>query len=848
MKKLLVVDGNSILNRAFYGIRLLTNKDGLYTNAVYGMVTILSRHIETLKPDYCAVAFDLKAPTFRHKMYDLYKANRTGMPEELAVQLPYAKECMSALGFSVLSLEGYEADDILGTLSAEANKEGIDAYILTGDRDSLQLISDNTTVLLVKTKETLSVTEKEFGEMYGIHSSQFVDVKALMGDSSDNIPGVAGIGEKTALKLISEFGSLEKLYEDYEGAKLSPSVKQKLTDGKEKAFLSQKLARIDRNVPLETSIDDYAYNGVKRQELRDLFVKLEFNALISKFGLSDIDTDNSQNNAPTAEKTVIKEEVLSVEQIQSRFSGKKAAVTLNGEMLSLCDGETLVSIDISQENAKIVENLLSSIELLTFDCKKLYKDIEAFGIHIRSCAFDCMLAAYVLDSNRTGSKLSELLVRYLGVTADADSFECSHIFALGKKLEEEILADGQEKLLYEIEIPLAAVLADMELTGFRIDVDGITRYGEVLKETADALQSRIYSYAGEEFNISSPKQLGEVLFEKMALPKSKKTKTGYSTDAETLQNLIPYHPIIEDILDYRQMTKLKSTYADGLAKAADAEGRVHSAFNQTGTATGRLSSSEPNLQNIPVRTEAGREFRRYFIPKNDDYVIIDADYSQIELRLLAHISGDDTMIESYREGVDIHTMTASKVFGVEPTQVTPELRKRAKAVNFGIIYGIGEYSLSEDLGISRAQAKRYIDSYLEGFPKVREYLDAIKKTAKDNGYVTTYFGRKRYIPELSSSNKNLQHFGERVAMNSPIQGTAADIIKIAMIDVDREIKKSGIDARLLLQVHDELLIEAHKDCAKKALGILKECMENAVSLSIPLEAEANFGNTWYEAK
>lgn len=848
MKKLLVVDGNSILNRAFYGIRLLTNKDGLYTNAVYGMVTILSRHIEALKPDYCAVAFDLKAPTFRHKMYDLYKANRTGMPEELAVQLPYAKECMSALGFSVLSLEGYEADDILGTLSAEANEEGIEAYILTGDRDSLQLISDNTTVLLVKTKETLSVTEKEFGEMYGIHSSQFVDVKALMGDSSDNIPGVAGIGEKTALKLISEFGSLEKLYEDYEGAKLSPSLKQKLTDGKEKAFLSQKLARIDRNVPLETSIDDYAYNGVKRQELRDLFVKLEFNALIGKFGLSDIDTDNSQNNAPTAEKTVIKEEVLSVEQIQSRFSGKKAAVTLNGEMLSLCDGETLASIDISQENAKIVENLLSSIELVTFDCKKLYKDIEAFGIHIRSCAFDCMLAAYVLDSNRTGAKLSELLVRYLGVTADADSFECSHVFALGKKLEEEILADGQEKLLYEIEIPLAAVLADMELTGFRIDVDGITRYGEVLKETADALQSRIYSYAGEEFNISSPKQLGEVLFEKMALPKSKKTKTGYSTDAETLQKLIPYHPIIEDILDYRQMTKLKSTYADGLAKAADAEGRVHSAFNQTGTATGRLSSSEPNLQNIPVRTEAGREFRRYFIPKNDDYVIIDADYSQIELRLLAHISGDDTMIESYREGVDIHTMTASKVFGVEPTQVTPELRKRAKAVNFGIIYGIGEYSLSEDLGISRAQAKRYIDSYLEGFPKVREYLDAIKKTAKDNGYVTTYFGRKRYIPELSSSNKNLQHFGERVAMNSPIQGTAADIIKIAMIDVDREIKKSGIDARLLLQVHDELLIEAHKDCAKKALGILKECMENAVSLSIPLEAEANFGNTWYEAK
>jgi DNA polymerase-1 len=848
MKKLLVVDGNSILNRAFYGIRLLTNKEGLYTNAVYGMVTILSRHIETLKPDYCAVAFDLKAPTFRHKMYDLYKANRTGMPEELAVQLPYAKECMSALGFSVLSLEGYEADDILGTLSAEANKEGIEAYVLTGDRDSLQLISDHTTVLLVKTKETLSVTEKEFGEMYGIHSSQFVDVKALMGDSSDNIPGVAGIGEKTALKLISEFGSLEQLYENYEASKLSPSVKQKLSDGRNNAFISQKLARIDRSVPLETSIDDYAYNGIHKRELRDLFVKLEFNALIGKFGLADIDSDNVVNNTSADEKPVIKEEFFSIDQIRSRFSDKKAAVTLNEGKLSLCDGETLCSVNVKEEKTKAIEDLLSSVEIVTFDSKKLYKDLEALGVHIRSCAFDCMLAAYVLDSNRTGAKLSELLVRYLGVTADADSFECSHIFALGKKLEEEIIADGQEKLLYEIEIPLAAVLADMELAGFRIDVDGITRYGEILKETEDALQLRIYSYAGEEFNISSPKQLGEVLFEKMALPKSKKTKTGYSTDAETLQKLMAYHPIIEDILDYRHMTKLKSTYADGLAKAADAEGRVHSAFNQTGTATGRLSSSEPNLQNIPVKTEAGREFRRYFIPKNEDHVIIDADYSQIELRLLAHISGDDTMIESYREGVDIHTMTASKVFGVDPTQVTPDLRKRAKAVNFGIIYGIGEYSLSEDLGISRAQAKKYIDSYLEGFPKVKEYLDNIKKTARSDGYVTTYFGRKRYIPELASSNKNLQHFGERVAMNSPIQGTAADIIKIAMISVDKEIKKTGIDARLLLQVHDELLLEAHKDCAEQALTILKECMENAVLLSVPLKVEANTGNTWYEAK
>ncbi len=853
MKKLLVVDGNSILNRAFYGIRLLTNKNGLYTNAVYGMVTILSKHIEALKPDYCAVAFDLKAPTFRHKMYELYKANRTGMPEELAVQLPYAKRCMSALGFYVLSLEGYEADDILGTLSAQANEAGVEAYILTGDRDSLQLIDEHTTVLLVKTKETLAMKEKEFGDMYGVHSSQFVDVKALMGDSSDNIPCVAGIGEKTALKLISEFGSLEELYENYETSKLSPSVKQKLADGKENAFMSQHLARIDREVPMQTNMEDYAYGGIHKQELKKLFVELEFNALISKFGLADIEADAKgdviANDTVSEPRSVATEKNLNIDEMRARFENKMTALSLIGNALYLCDGEVCTRLEITVSNAEDVQKLLCAIKLVTFDCKRLYKELETFGIHIRKCEFDPMLAAYVLDSNRTGATLSELLVRYLGITGDGNDNACENILRLSEKLDEEISADEANKtLLYDIEIPLAAVLADMELAGFRIDVDGITKYGEVLKETAEALQSRIYSYAGEEFNIASPKQLGEVLFEKMALPKSKKTKTGYSTDAETLQKLIPYHPIIEDILDYRQMAKLKSTYADGLAKAADCEGRVHSAFNQTGTATGRLSSSEPNLQNIPIRTEAGREFRRYFIPKNDDYVILDADYSQIELRLLAHISGDETMIESYREGIDIHTMTACKVFGVAPEQVNTELRKRAKAVNFGIIYGIGEYSLSEDLGISRAQAKKYIDSYLEGFPKVKEYLENIKKTAHENGYVTTYFGRRRYIPELSSSNKNLQHFGERVAMNSPIQGTAADIIKIAMILVAREIERAGIDARLLLQVHDELLIEVHKDCAEQALEILKNCMENAVGLAVPLSVEANIGKTWFDAK
>ncbi len=848
MKKLLVVDGNSILNRAFYGIRPLTNKDGLYTNAIYGMITIISRHVENLKPDYCAVAFDLKAPTFRHKMYDLYKANRTGMPEELAVQLPYAKECMKHLGYSVLSLEGYEADDILGTLSAEAEREGVQSYILTGDRDSLQLIGDKTTVFLVKTKETLSVGEAEFQEIYGVASSQFVDVKALMGDSSDNIPGVAGIGEKTALKLIGEFGSLDALYEQYETSALTASMKQKLANGKENAYLSRTLATINREVPLETTLDDYVYNGPHQKELYDLFVMLEFNALIQKFGLQGGQSakmlEESREETPAEIPCVS----LSADEAEARFANKRVAVEIKENELLFFDGETVASVTLNADYGAEIESLLKKINLLCFDSKGLYKALETYGVHLRTCAFDCMLAAYVLDSSRSSTDMDEVCVRYLGSALPEGSPAVTTLWGLVAALEKAIADAHYEFLLYEMEIPLAAVLADMELRGFRIDVDGIVRYGEVLKETADALQSRIYSYAGEEFNISSPKQLGEVLFEKMCLPKSRKTKTGYSTDAEVLQKLIPYHPIIEDILDYRQMTKLKSTYADGLAKAADGEGRVHSIFHQTGTVTGRLSSSDPNLQNIPIRTEYGREFRRYFIPKSDDYVIVDADYSQIELRLMAHIAGDEAMLEAYREGIDIHTMTACKVFHVSPEEVTLELRKRAKAVNFGIIYGIGEYSLSEDLGISRAKAKEYIDSYFEGFPQVAAYLSEIKKQARRDGFVTTHFGRKRYIPELSSSNKNLQHFGERVAMNSPIQGTAADIMKLAIVLVDRELKKRGLDAKLILQVHDELLLEAHRDCAEEAMALLSDCMENAVSLSVPLSVEAHVGKTWFDAK
>ena len=844
MKKLLVIDGNSILNRAFYGIRLLTNKDGLYTNAIYGMATIVERHISHIAPDYCAVAFDLKAPTFRHKMYDGYKAQRKGMPEELAVQLPYAKKCMEYMGCRVLSLEGYEADDILGTLSAYAEAEGVKSYVLTGDRDSLQLISDNTNVLLAKTKETLDMGRGEFRATYGIDPEQFVDVKALMGDSSDNIPGVAGIGEKTALKLIAENESLEKLYSRIDEIKLSPALRQKLCDGKDSAYLSQTLARIDRKVPLGIALEDCAYSGMKKNELYGLFAELDFLALIKKFGLEYVASavDDVSDIRCSEEKQTLSGDL---KDLSDSLRGKRVAISIkeNGS-LAVFDGEKRYLCECVGCLGAFLENT----DVSFYDSKRLYKFIKNSGLGIRTNIFDPMLAAYVIDSTQGDYSLSKIALSYLGTAVDENYTEEMAVYDLRSVLETKIDEINSRALLYDIELPLAKVLADMELTGFKIDVEGIKEYGRALLEMAETLKERIYAYAGEEFNIGSPKQLGEVLFEKMMLPATKKTKTGYSTDAETLQKLAPYHPIIEDILDYRQVTKLKSTYADGLEKAADANGRVHSVFNQTGTATGRLSSSEPNLQNIPVRTELGREFRKYFVPRDADHVLIDADYSQIELRILAHISRDEAMIDAFHSGEDIHTLTASRVFATPPEFVTPELRKRAKAVNFGILYGMGEFSLAEDLGISRAEAKKYIEGYLSGFPNIREYLSGIKEAARRDGYVSTMFGRRRRIVELSSSNKNLQHFGERVAMNSPIQGSAADIIKIAMIKVSSELEKSGIDAKLVLQVHDELLVEASRADAQKAFEILVACMEKCAALLVPLDVDAHIGDTWFDAK
>ena len=836
-KKLLAIDGNSVLNRAFYGVRPLSTKDGFPTNALFGFVNMIARQAEALKPDYVAVAFDLKAPTFRHKMYDAYKAGRRPMPEELAMQFPVAKELLLAMGYHVLSLEGYEADDILGTLAAMAAGEGAEAYLLTGDRDALQLITEDVHVLLATNTETVDMDETKFFEKYGVPSSVFVDVKALMGDSSDNIPGVPGIGEKTALKLIAEYGSIDGVYDALPTAKHTPSVRTKLESGRDSAYLSKSLAKIFCEVPLGVTLNELADRGVEEEALRALFLRLEFAAFIKRFGL----------DAKESAKAPL---VCSV----TRVTAEALASALLGETTVALDGndgawQLLIGDDVyeTELSAEALGALLVGKTVVVYDVKALYKQTGETALS-GVALFDLMLASYLANSAKSNFELSSLVSDYLAELFSDGLPRVAYFLRLYRVLAKKLEEDGQETLLASIEMPLAKVLASMELAGFRIDRDGIARYGEQLSGIAAALEGQIYFHAGREFNINSPKQLGDILFDTLGLPHAKKTKTGYSTNAEILEKLKPYHPIIEDILDYRQVTKLKSTYVEGLLKVADENGRVHTNFKQTGTATGRLSSTEPNLQNIPVRTELGRELRRFFLPENEHYVIIDADYSQIELRLLAHVSEDANMIRAFREGADIHASTAATVFGVPQSEVTLEMRKKAKAVNFGIMYGIGAFSLSDDIGVSRAEAQAYIDQYLAGFPGIDAYFKRTIAGGYENGYVTTLFGRRRYIPELATSNKMQQKFGERVAMNSPIQGTAADIIKLAMIRVHERLQRSGIDARLILQVHDELLIEAHRDHADEAERILREEMENAVSYSVPLDVDIHQGNNWFEAK
>ncbi len=871
MKKLLVVDGNSILNRAFYGVKLLSNKNGLYTNAIFGMINIIMKQVEALKPDYAAVAFDLKAPTFRHKMYDSYKAGRRPMPEELAVQFPYAKRVLRAMGFAVIEREGYEADDILGTLAVEAQGRGYEAYILTGDRDSLQLISDTTTVLLTTNHDTVRFDRAMFVEKYGVQPEQFVDVKALMGDTSDNIPGVAGVGEKTALKLISDFGSLDNIYNSIPSDKISPSVNKKLEASRNDAFMSRTLARICVSVPLEEDFEKLRFTGFGKDAYA-LFSELELLGFIKKYRLSESKEININNTNDFENKNGLSYEnsdLNSTEEQIGFFSENNSDKFCKTEYKNV-DINYLLSIPkteicaISFENGKlycstayedlVLENIADATnficdterQFVMHDCKSVYHSLSKMGF--QNCFFDVMLAAYVINAGDGSFDLSRLAMSYLSAVIEEKEPTSRIVYSLYIILKEKIEELHFEKLFYDIEMPLSKVLYEMEKIGFGIDGSGLVEYGKQLDIMISELADRVYAYAGKKFNINSPKQLGDVLFVTLELPHGKKTKTGYSTNADVLEKLKPCHPIIEDILDYRRFAKLKGTYVDGFVKLLEDGNRIHTTFKQTGTATGRLSSAEPNLQNIPIRTAVGRELRRYFVPKNADYVLVDADYSQIELRLLAAISGDENMIGAFASGEDIHTSTASKVFGVPENMVTSELRKRAKAVNFGIVYGIGEFSLSDDLHISMKEAKEYIESYKANYPLVDKYLKDIVVDGYANGYVATLYGRRRYIPELSGQNKMLKKFGERVAMNSPIQGTAADIIKVAMINVSRRLSKEKIDAYLVLQVHDELVIEANRNCSERAAEILREEMENVISLPVPLSVELTVGDTWYDNK
>jgi len=838
MKKFLILDGNSIVNRAFYGIRPLSTQDGIPTNAVFGFLNIIKKHLDALQPDYIACAFDVKQPTFRHLKFDGYKGNRKGMPDELKAQMPYAKRAADALGFLVIECPGFEADDIIGTSARLAKETGeIQTYILTGDRDSLQLIDGTTTVILAKTKEDITFDEAYFRGEYGISPTQFVDVKALMGDSSDNIPGVAGIGEKTALKLIQTAGSLDALYADPNGFGQTAGTVKKLDAGRESAFLSRELARISRQAPICSPEELFRERSMKHADFLQLCSELEFSGMAKRFGAEET---ADHENAPVSQLKITECSDPASVPADAVFAvyreGDVLAITADGENITLISG-------VADEN---LTEFLRSHTIVCHDFKGLLRTLHIHG-HGIPCEYDTMLAAYLLQPGKSKYSLPDTAMEYTGHTPDSPAEYASAVFEIWQKTAAVLKEYGMERLMQEIEIPLASVLASMEDAGFRIDPDGIHQYAEELKKQEEALADAIWFQAGHQFNINSPKQLGEVLFEEIGLPAGKKTKTGYSTDADTLEELRPYHSIIGDILSYRQISKLRGTYGEPLIAQADDNDRIHTRLNQTGTATGRLASSDPNLQNIPVRMDLGRELRRYFIA-DDGYVLIDADYSQIELRLLAVLSEDPAMSQAFIEGQDIHTSVAAQVFRVDEDDVTPELRRRAKAVNFGIVYGIGEFSLSKDLGITRKMAKEYIQNYLATYAGVDAYLNATIAQAKLDGYTTTMFGRRRNIPELKATNRNLRAFGERVAMNSPIQGTAADVIKIAMINVSRALREENLDARLIMQVHDELIVESHESCADRAAEILVREMEEAVKVSVPLTADCGIGRNWLEAK
>ena len=857
--KILAIDGNSIMNRAFYGIKMLSNSKGFFTNALTGFMNIYMKEIEAVKPDCVAVAFDLKAPTFRHKKVASYKANRKGMPEELFMQMPKIKEILTAMGVKILEIEGFEADDVLGTISKIFNESNNHCYILTGDRDSLQLVNENVTVRLATNKETVIYTPEKIKEVYGLSPKQLIEVKALMGDSSDKISGVAGIGEKTALSLISQYGSVDGVYENLKAENFTKSVFTKLSAGKDDAYLSRWLGTIVTDAPIENDCQCYTLKPQNNSALREILSDLEMFKLLERV------CDNSDSPAEEIVEEKIKLSKIKVSKldeniIKSLTENDEVCFIFKNNSLSLyAKDEIYLSEEISEQATLFDDgNDTKSLVLDFFECpckkicfegKTAYKFAFSNDRELKNLIFNCDLAGYLLNSQASDYTVENLCASYK-TTYRRDMGENADIASLSplyKRLCEEIKLKEMENLLYEIEQPLCEVLASMEVYGVKADVEGIKAFGVELTQKIKSTETEIYALAGREFNISSPKQLGVVLFEELNLPSKKKTKSGYSTNAEVLESLVDTHPIIPLILEYRTLTKLNSTYVDGLLKEVRSDGRVHSVFKQTETRTGRISSTEPNMQNIPVRKELGRNMRKFFVAE-EGKTLVDADYSQIELRVLASVCGDKNMQEAFLSGSDIHTRTASQVFGVPEDFVAPEMRSAAKAVNFGIIYGIGAFSLSKDINVSVAEAKKYIENYLKNFPNVEKFMNDTVDFGLKNGYVTTIFGRRRYIPELMSSNKMLQAFGKRAAMNAPIQGAAADIIKIAMVSVYKRLKAENLNAKLILQVHDELIIETDESCAEKVAEILKEEMESCVKLSIPMTADVNIGNSWYLAK
>ncbi|MBE7034585.1 MAG: DNA polymerase I [Ruminococcaceae bacterium] len=867
--KFLIIDANSIINRAFYGIRLLTTKDGTFTNAVYGFLNIFYKFKEEIKPDYIAAAFDLKAPTFRHKMFDGYKATRKPMPEELRPQLPLLKEVLSALSIPVLELEGFEADDIIGTVAQQCTEKDIACMILTGDKDDLQLATEDNKIYLVTTRmgntETEVFDSHHVFEKYGVTPKEFIDVKAIMGDTSDNIPGVRGIGEKGALDLISRFKSLDNIYANIDSDQMTKATRNKLMEHRETAFLSRTLATIDCNVPLSVDFDAAREQTGDIAALRSLYTRLEFKSFLKKLP-QDETVQTEQADAP---ECMLKE--LTAKELSAALSFETAYYLLDasgGQVYVTEDGETILTAPLSGDCLPVWKSFFenSRIKKITHGSKEHFLFFHHLGIAFCGADFDIAVAAYLAEPSRRDYDIPSLCFDLLGVTlaeestgeqlsfeaapsSDTKQFadQCALLVALQSCLQNRLEQEGSLSLFHDIEMPLVEVLASLQEVGILVDKDKLSEFGALLKAQIAVLTEEIYALSGEAFNINSPKQLGVILFEKLGLKSSKKTKTGYSTNAAALEKLVGVHPIIEKILEYRQLTKLNSTYVDGLQDVIAPDGRIHSNFHQTVTVTGRISSSEPNLQNIPIRTELGREMRKMFVAPAG-HVFLDADYSQIELRVLAHIAGDEVMTAAFTAGEDIHTSTAAKLFGTSPDAVTPQMRTAAKAVNFGLIYGKGEFSLAQDLGISMREAKAYIADYLGSFPKVQSYMKTVVEDAKKNGYVTTLFGRRRALPELSSSNFQLRSFGERAALNTPIQGTAADIIKLAMIRVYKRLQQEGLAARLLLQVHDELIVEAPIEELTIASAILREEMEGAVSLSVPLAVDMHSGNSWFDAK